>query len=62
LVHALPEPATRAPRAASRELTFVSGELKIHIQVTAAALHGQVVPPQRGEIEVHMTGSCTADH
>lgn len=55
LANALPAAATRAPRASIRELTLASRELKIHIQVTATALHGQIVPPQRGEIEVQMT-------
>jgi hypothetical protein len=55
LIDALPAAATRAPRAAIRELTFLSRELKIHIQVSATSLHGQIVPAQRGEIEVHRT-------
>lgn len=48
---------TRTSRATIRELTFASSELRFHLQVSAASLHGQVVPPQRGEIEVH-----TPDH
>lgn len=52
-----PALATRTSRAAIRELTFACRELRIHLQVTSASLHGQVVPPQRGEVEVR-----TADH
>jgi hypothetical protein len=43
---------TRAERAALRELTFATPHLKIHLQVTDKALHGQIVPPQQCEIEV----------
>ena len=45
--------ATRAAeRAALRELTFSTRQLKIHLQVMDKALHGQIVPPQQCEIEV----------
>jgi hypothetical protein len=44
--------ATRAERAALRDLTFATPQLKIHIQVTDKALHGQIVPPQRSDIEL----------
>ena len=57
LADAQPVLATRASRAAIRELTFVCRELRIHLQVSTASLQGQVVPPQRGEVEVH-----PADH
>ncbi|HEX2297564.1 MAG TPA: hypothetical protein VHH34_03425 [Pseudonocardiaceae bacterium] len=56
LATAQPVP-TRTSRAAIRELTFASRELRFHLQVSATSLHGQLVPPQRGEVEVH-----TADH
>lgn len=57
LVDALPAAAaTRAERAAIRELTFASRDMKIHVQVTGPSLHGQVVPAQQGEIEVHTEG------
>lgn len=57
LVGALPAAsATRAERAVIRELTFASRDVKIHVQVTGGALHGQVVPPQRGQLEVHAAG------
>jgi hypothetical protein len=47
-----PAVATRAERAALRDLTFATQQLKIHIQVTDKSLHGQVVPPQRSDIEL----------
>lgn len=56
LATAQPAP-TRTSRASIRELTFASPELQFHLQVSASSLHGQLVPPQRGEIEVH-----TANH
>lgn len=59
LVDALPVPAIRASRATIRELTFATPELKIHVQLTTSALRGQVVPPQCGELEVHMTGRAS---
>ena len=43
---------TRAERAALRELTFSTPRLRIHLQVTDEALHGQIVPPQQCDIEV----------
>jgi hypothetical protein len=45
---------TRTQHAAIRELTFVTSELTISVQVTERSLHGQVVPPQRGRLEVHV--------
>jgi hypothetical protein len=47
-----PVAATRAERAALRELTLATRQLKIHIQVTDRALHGQIVPAQQAEIEL----------
>jgi hypothetical protein len=47
-----PVTVTRAERATLRELTFATRQLKIHIQVTDKALHGQVVPTQEGRIEL----------
>lgn len=41
-----------AERAALRSLTFVAGETAIEVEVTPAALVGQVVPPRAGHIEV----------
>jgi hypothetical protein len=43
---------TRAESAAVRTLTFATGRLSIHIEVTNDALHGQVVPAEPGEIEL----------
>ncbi len=56
LAEALPTAVTRAEHAAIRELTFAARHVTIHIQVAGDSLHGQVVPPQRGEIEVHVRG------
>jgi len=47
-----PVAATRAERAALRELTLATRQLKIHLQVTDRALHGQIVPAQQAEIEL----------
>jgi len=47
-----PLAATRAERAALRELTFASSLLKIHLQVTDKALHGQVVPLAQCQLEL----------
>jgi hypothetical protein len=43
---------TRAEPASVRALTFVASNLTIEVEVTPDALHGQVVPPQPGEIEL----------
>jgi hypothetical protein len=43
---------TRTEMAPLRELTFASNRLRIHLEVTKEALHGQVVPEQAGEIEL----------
>jgi hypothetical protein len=52
---------TRADPAALRAMTFVAGAVTIEVEVTAAALQGQVVPPQAGEIELRgRDGSATA--
>jgi hypothetical protein len=54
--HEAPEraPATRAAQLAPlRSLTFASSQLSVHLEVTRDALHGQVVPAQPGEIELH---------
>jgi hypothetical protein len=45
---------TRTPHAAVRELTFATRELTISVQVTDRSLHGQVVPPQPGRLEVQV--------
>lgn len=51
--------ATRAEPAAVRTLTFATGQLSIHIEVTRDALHGQVVPGEPGEIELDETDRAT---
>ncbi|MEV4534134.1 hypothetical protein AB0J82_09905 [Asanoa sp. NPDC049518] len=43
---------TRAEPAAVRALTFAARDLTIEVEVTDDALHGQVVPPRPGEIEL----------
>lgn len=53
--YAAPAP-TRVRSAPIRELTFTSRHLLIQVQVTATSLQGQVVPPQRGQVEVHVEG------
>jgi hypothetical protein len=56
-VHAPLAAATRAERAALRELTFATSQLKIYLQVTDKALQGQVVPAHQCDIELR-----TVDH
>jgi hypothetical protein len=46
------EAVTRADPAPLRALTFASAELTIELELTSAALLGQVVPAQPGEVEV----------
>ncbi|GIF62726.1 hypothetical protein Ais01nite_07610 [Asanoa ishikariensis] len=43
---------TRAEPAAVRALTFAARDLTIEVEITDDALHGQVVPPTPGEIEL----------
>ncbi|MEV0720808.1 hypothetical protein [Asanoa sp. NPDC050611] len=43
----------RAEPAAVRALTFAARAVTIEVEVTDEALHGQVVPPRPGEIELH---------
>ncbi len=42
----------RSEQAPLRALTFVSARLRLHLEVLRDALHGQVVPPQGGEVEL----------
>lgn len=42
----------RAEPLSTRALTFAGAETSIEIEVAPDALHGQVVPPQAGELEV----------
>jgi hypothetical protein len=48
---------TRAEPAALRSLTFAGRRLTIELEVIDNALHGQIVPPESGEIELQL-----ADH
>ena len=48
--------ATRADHAAIRELTFAFRDATVHVQIGRGGLHGQVVPPRPGEVEVHVQG------
>lgn len=43
-------------RAAIRELTFAFRDATVHVQIARGGLHGQVVPPRRGEVELHVQG------
>jgi hypothetical protein len=45
---------TRAERAVIREVTFAAQALTIHVQVSGTGLQGQLVPPQRGRLEVQV--------
>ena len=48
-----------------RQLTFAGSELSVELEVGPASLEGQLVPPQRGEVEVRHRGgtlSVAADH
>jgi hypothetical protein len=42
--------------AAIRELTFAFRDATVHVQIARGGLHGQVVPPRRGEVELHVEG------
>jgi hypothetical protein len=42
----------RTEAAPLRTLIFATERLTIEVQVTAEALHGQLIPPQSGEVEV----------
>ena len=46
--------ATRAEPSAARYLTFDATDLAIELEIVGDALHGQVVPPQAGEVEVRL--------
>jgi hypothetical protein len=47
---------TRSKKAELRALTFASARLSVHVELIRNTLHGQLVPPQPGEIEL-----CTVD-
>ena len=48
--------ASRADRAAIRELTFAFRDATVHVQIARGGLHGQAVPSRAGEVEVHVEG------
>ena len=48
----LADAGTRADPATIRNLTFDASRLAIEIEIIGDVLHGQVVPPQAGEVEV----------
>ena len=50
--------ATRADHAAIRELTFAFRDATVHVQIARGGLHGQVVPPRPGEVEVLVEGQA----
>lgn len=52
----LRETVTRAEPASLRALTFTSPQLSIELEITPDSLVGQVVPPQPGEVELHVPG------
>ncbi|GAB3438960.1 hypothetical protein [Actinophytocola sediminis] len=60
-----PLAGSRAGSADRRALTFVTTELTIELEVAPDALSGQLVPPQRGTVEMHSrdgeTSSAEAD-
>ena len=52
--------ATRAEPSAARTLTFEASHLSIELEIIGDVLHGQLVPPQPGEIEIrHADGTST---
>jgi hypothetical protein len=52
--------ATRAEPSAARNMTFEASQLSIELEIIGDVLHGQLVPPQAGEIEIrHADGTCT---
>ncbi|MBO0838458.1 MAG: hypothetical protein J2P28_23485 [Actinobacteria bacterium] len=57
---ALAGAGTRAEPASLRCLTFDASQLTIEIEVIGEALHGQLVPPQPGEVEIrHADGTSS---
>jgi hypothetical protein len=47
---------TRAEPAEVRALTFAARELTIQLELAPHGLHGQLVPPQAGEVELELDG------
>jgi hypothetical protein len=52
--------STRADPAALRNLTFEASELSIELEVIGDVLHGQLVPPQAGSVEIRLTDGASA--
>ncbi len=55
--------ATRADPAAARNLTFEARDLSIELEIVGDVLHGQLVPPQAGQVEIRRadgTSSATS--
>jgi hypothetical protein len=51
---------TRSQASRPRALTFSTGELTIELELTGEGLLGQLVPPQRGQVQVQTrTGATT---
>ncbi|WP_370948374.1 hypothetical protein AB5J62_12515 [Amycolatopsis sp. cg5] len=50
---------TRADSASVRALTYTAAEVTLEVEVGPDALHGQVVPPQAGEIDVRLRDGGT---
>jgi hypothetical protein len=46
--------AAQAEAAPLRALTFASNDLAIELEITSDELHGQLVPPQPGRVEVRL--------
>ena len=60
---ALAGAATRAEPTAARYLTFDATDLAIELEIVGDAMHGQLVPPQAGEVELRLgdgTSSSTS--
>jgi hypothetical protein len=51
---------TRAEPAGLRALSFVASRLTIELEVAPDALLGQLVPPQAGEVELHLRDGRTS--
>ena len=57
---ALAGAGTRAEPASLRCLTFDASQLTIELEIIGDALHGQVVPPQPGHVEIrHADGTSS---
>lgn len=50
---------TRADSASVRALTYSAAEVTLEVEVGPDALHGQVVPPQAGELDVRLRDGST---